>query len=94
MERLNKMEKQNETKVKVNGGYLVVSTKSDPGHPGISILYQTEAGDLMDIVGVEVKEENENKDIKVYEYEDPYNEDVTRTFTIHHDDIMRAFSGE
>lgn len=82
---------KNETKVKVNGGFLVVSMMSDPGHPGITILYQTEAGDLMDIVGVEVKEENNNKDIKVYMYEDPYNEDVTNTFTIAHSDIRKAF---
>ena len=78
--------------VEVNGGRLIVMKSADPGNPGISVGYETESGEIIDVVYVEVKSENNNRDIDVYTYEDVTTDEWTRKCTLKHDDIVAAFS--
>jgi hypothetical protein len=78
--------------VKVNGGNLTVMKSADLDHPGICVGYQTEDGDIIDVVYVEVKSKNGNKDIDVYTYEDVTTDEWTKKYTLKHSDIVDAFS--
>ena len=49
-----------------NGGKLVSYVGCDFNNPSISIAYETSKGDQIDIAYVEIKGEDENKDIDVY----------------------------
>ena len=41
---------KNEIRVKVNGGYLVAKRNSDPDYDGICIVFETNDGDIIDVV--------------------------------------------
>lgn len=83
------MEK-NEIRVKMNGGYLVAGRNADPNYDGIYVVFETDDGTLIDVVLTECKEENNRKKIDVYCYEDVYNEDFTRKYTLDSEEIYKA----
>ena len=80
-------------RVPMNGGYLVASRNSDPNYDGITIVFESNDGDIVDIAVAECKKENGRKLIDVYTYEDVYCEDVTRKYTINSDEISKAMYG-
>ena len=82
-----------EIRVKVNGGYLVAGRNPDPDYDGIYIVFETDEGDIIDIVLTEVKAEHNKKKIDVYCYENVHNEDFTRKYTIDTDEAYRALNG-
>ena len=54
----------NEIRVKVNGGYLVAKRNPDPNYDGICIVFETDDGDIIDVVLTECKAENDKKKIR------------------------------
>ena len=83
----------NEIRVKVNGGYLVAGRNIDPDYDGIYIVFETDDGDLVDIVLTEAKSEYNKEKIDVYCYEDEYDDDFTRKYTLDSKKIYRALNG-
>ena len=77
-------------RVKVDGGYLVAERNMDLSYDGINVVYETDKGDIVDIVLVESPNETERKVTNVYTYEDEYDEDFTRKYVIKHDHIHKA----
>lgn len=77
-------------RVKVDGGYLVAQRNMDPSYDGISVVFETDKGDIVDIVLVESPNETERKVTYIYTYEDEYDEDFTRKYVIKHDHIHKA----
>lgn len=80
----------NEIRVKMNGGYLVAGRNADPNYDGIYVVFETDDGVVIDVVLTECKEENDRKKIDVYCYEDVYNEDFTRKYTLDSEEIYKA----
>lgn len=80
----------NEIRVKMNGGYLVAGRNTDPNYDGIYVVFETDDGTVIDVVLTECKEENDRKKIDVYCYEDVYNEDFTRKYTLDSEEIYKA----
>lgn len=87
------MEK-NEIRVPVQGGYLVAGRNPDLDYDGIYIVFETTTGDIVDIVNVESKRENDYSRTDVYCYEDVDMEDYTRKYLISHRDIYLALQKE
>ena len=85
---------KNEIRVKVNGGYLVAGRNSDPNYDGIYVVFETNDGDIIDVVLTECKTENEKKRIDVYCYEDPYTEEFTKAYSIDNDEFYKALNQE
>lgn len=85
--------KNKEIRVKVNGGYLVAERNPDPDYDGITILFETNDGDIVDIVLTECKAEDNKKKINVYCYEDVRTEDYTKKYIIDNEEIQKAISG-
>ena len=81
-----------EIRVKVNGGYLLAGVNPDPDYAGIYVTFETDEGDLVDIVLTECKSKNNNV-IDVYCYEDVYTEDWTSKFKLSIPEINRAING-
>lgn len=86
------MNKDKEIRVKVDGGYLVAMRNEDPDFDGISIIFETDNGDIVDVVLIECKEENDRKKIDVYCYEEVHTEDWTSKFTLATSEITEATS--
>ncbi len=80
----------NKIRVKVNGGYLVAGRNPDPDYDGIYIVFETNNGDIVDIVLTEAKAEYNKEKIDVYCYEDVYTEDFTRKYTLDNKEIYKA----
>lgn len=80
----------NEIRVKMNGGYLVAGRNMDPDYDGIYVVFETDEGTIIDVVLTECKAENDKKKIDVYCYEDVYNEDFTRKYTLDSEEIYKA----
>lgn len=78
-------------RVPVKGGYIVAERNPDSDYDGITVYFETTDGDIMDIVLVESKRENEYDKTDVYCYEDVFNEDWTRKYSIDHEEIYEAF---
>lgn len=81
-------------RVKVDGGYLVAQRNADPDYDGISVMFETDERDIIDIVLIESPNDTERKITNVYTYEDVYQEDFTKKYVIKHDDIYRALYEE
>ena len=79
----------NEIRVPVKGGYLVASRNIDPDYDGINIYFETDNGDMIDIVLTECKAEKNQKVIDVYCYEDVTSEDWTRKYIIDSEEIKK-----
>ena len=73
----------------VHGGYLIAEKNPDSSSSGISILFKAENGCLIDLITAECKAENNNKIIDVYCYEDVYDEDYTRKFSLNNEEMIR-----
>ena len=80
----------NEIRIKVNGGYLVAGRNADPDYDGIYIVFETDHGDVIDVVLTECKAENDKSKVDVYCYEDVYTEDFTRKYTLDNKEIYKA----
>lgn len=83
---------KNEIRVKVNGGYLIAGRNCDPNYGGIYIVFETDNGDVIDVVVAE-SAVNDEKKINVYAYEDVYTEDYTRKYTLDVEEIYKAIDG-
>lgn len=83
----------NEIRVKVNGGCLVAGRNPDPDYDGIYVVFETDNGDIIDIVLTECKAENNRSKIDVYCYEDVYTEDFTRKYTLDNNEVYKALNG-
>ena len=81
-----------EIRVKMNGGYLVAGRNVDSNYDGIYVVFETDDGTVIDVVLTECKEENDRKKIDVYCYEDVYNEDFTRKYTLDSEEIYIALN--
>lgn len=81
---------KNEIRVKVNGGYLVAERNADPNYDGIYIVFETDDGDIIDVVSTGC---NTQKQIDVYSYEDVYDEGYTRKHTLDIAEIYNAING-
>ena len=82
-----------EIRVKVNGGYLVAGRNSDPDYDGIYIVFETDDGDIVDVVLTECTAKNDYKKIDVYCYEDVHTEDWTRKYKLSIPEIDMAING-
>lgn len=80
----------NTIRVKMDGGYLVAGRNPDPDYDGIYIVFETDDGDIIDVVLTECKAQNDYKKIDVYCYEDVCTEDFTRKYTIDSKEIYKA----
>ena len=81
---------QNEIRVQVNGGYLIARRNPDLDYDGIYVVFETDDGDVVDIVATEAKSEYNKELIDVYCYEDVYMEDYTRKYTLNSKEIYKA----
>ena len=88
------MNENMQIRVPMAGGFLVAERNGDPDHDGISIMFETTDGTLIDITCVECKSEFNRTKIDVYNYEDAYDEDMTRKYTIDVHDIYNAIGEE
>ena len=80
-----------EIRVKVNGGYLIAGRNPDPDYDGIYIEFETDNGDIVDVVVAECTAQGDYKKINVYTYEDEWTEDWTRKYTLDIQEINKAF---
>lgn len=79
-------------KVKVNGGYIVAGRSTDQNNDGIYIAFETDGGDIIDMVLTEAKAEYNKEKVEVYCYENVYHKDFTRKFTIDIKEIYKALN--
>ena len=67
----------NQIRVPMNGGFLIAERNGDTtDYDGITIMFETADGDLIDVVTAECKSQFNRTKIDVYTYEDAYDEDV------------------
>ena len=83
----------NELRVKVNGGYLVAGRNSNPDYDGIYIVFETDEGDIVDVVLTEAKSEYNKEKIDVYCYENVYTDEFTKKYTLDSKEIYYALNG-
>lgn len=79
-----------EIRVKMNGGYLVAQQNPDPNYDGISVFFESDDGQIIDVAIVECKEENGRNNIDAYLYENVFTDEWTKKFTLKGDDIRQA----
>ena len=84
---------KNEIRVKVDGGYLVSGRNEDPNYD-IYVCFESDSGDVIDIVLAEAKSENNKEIIDIYSYEDISSEQWTSKFSIKTKDIKEAMYDE
>ena len=90
------MSNNNEIRVKVNGGYLVAGknqSMEDNNYNGIYIIFETNDGDIIDVVSTEYNTENGKSNIDVYNFEDVYTENYTKKHTLSIAEIYEALNG-
>lgn len=71
---------------------LLQEKNADPYYDGIYIVFETDDGDIIDVVLTEAKAEYNKEKIDVYCYENVYNEDFTRKFTLDNKEIYKALN--
>lgn len=81
---------RHEIRVKMDGGYLVAGRNQDPDYDGIYVVFETDDGDIIDVVTTECTAQNDYKKIDVYTYENVYDEDCTRKYTLDVKEIYKA----
>lgn len=85
----------NQIRVPMNGGFLIAERNGDTtDYDGITIMFETADGDIIDVVCAECKSEFNRTKIDVYTYEDAYDEDVTNKYTLDVHDIYKAIGEE
>ena len=75
-----------------NNVNLVAGRNANPDYDGIYIVFETDHGDIIDVVLTEAKTEYNKEKIDVYCYEDVYTEDFTRKYTLDSKEIYKALS--
>lgn len=88
--------KNNEIRIKVSGGYLIAGKNHsmvDDSYNGIYIIFETDNGDIIDIVSTECRTENGKSSIDVYNFENVYTEDYTKKHTLSIAEIYDALNG-
>lgn len=88
------MNNKEEIRVPVRGGYLVATRNPEPDYDGITIVFETSDGDVIDIVMTECKAENDFNQTDVYCFENVLEDEVTRKFTIDHEEVYEVFGGK
>ena len=81
----------NEFRIPLISGTLIVSENPDPDYSGASILFETANGNTVDIALVECRKEDNWEKIHTFVYADVCNEDFTNKFTINVDNIDDFF---
>lgn len=85
---------EQQIRVKVEGGFLVAERNPDPDYNGITLFFETDNGDFVDLALAECKAEDGYKKTQIYMYEDVWDEDYTRKFSIDHEELCRAISDQ
>jgi len=81
-----------EIRIKVNGGFLVATRNCDTNNDGITVTFETEDNDIIDIVDVKCEDVTTREKIKVRCYEDVYDEDFTKEYTIDTNEAIKALN--
>jgi len=81
---------ESEIRVKMDGGYLVASRNPSREYDGVSITFETDSGDIIDVVNAECKAEDNFKKIDVYAYEDVWVEDFTNKYSLSVNEIYKV----
>ena len=76
-------------KVKVNNGYLVATSYPYTEWSGITVYFETDGGDIIDLVSIENTAESGCDKIHTYVFGDVFDEDFTHKFVIKHDEIKK-----
>lgn len=82
--------KEGTIRVPVNGGFLVAGKNADDDYDGIYIVFETDDGDIIDIVTTECRKSELKRKIHIYSYLDVYSDDYTSKSTIDIDKIYDA----
>ena len=77
-------------RVPVNGGFLIAGRNESPDCDGIDIMFETNDGDIIDIVTAECRKDVNKRKIHIYPYLDVYSDDYTSKSTIDIDKIYDA----
>ena len=83
--------RDNQTRIKPPAGELVAEESPNLQHPGICVYLELENGDILDIALMEYHKEDEKSSIEVYDYEDVWSEDWTKTYSIDMSEVKKAF---
>jgi hypothetical protein len=77
-----------ELRIPVHDGTLVVGACTDPNNPGAYMGYETECKNYIDLFVAETKENEE--DLTLYTFTDPYSEEYSDKHVMDYDDIRFA----
>lgn len=82
--------KEGTIRVPINGGFLVAGKNADDDYDGIYICFETDDGDIIDIVTTECRKSELKRKIHIYAYLDVYSDYYTSKRTIDIDKIYDA----
>lgn len=82
--------KNSEIRIRVDGGFLVSHRNEDPDYDGVYICFESDDGDVTNIVFAETNPRNNNKVIDVYSYADIHSKESTSAFSIKTEDFNEA----
>lgn len=77
-------------RVPVNGGFLLAGRNEGTDCDGIYIMFETDDGDIIDIVTTECRKDTNKRKINIYSYLDVYSDYYTSQSTIDIDKIYDA----
>ena len=83
--------RDNQARIKIPGGELVVEESSDPEHSGICVYLELDSGDIMDLALMEHHNQDGKSTIEIYGYEDVWNEAWTQKYSIDISEAKKAF---
>lgn len=82
--------KEGTIRVPVNGGFLLAGKNADDDYDGIYIAFETDNGDIIDIITTECRKSELKRKIHIYAYLDVYSDYYTSKRTIDIDKIYDA----
>ena len=85
--------KEGTIRVRVNGGFLIANRNASLDGDGICIMFETNDGDIIDIVTAECRKSELKRKIHIYSYMDVYSDDYTSKSIIDIDKIYDALNG-
>lgn len=74
--------------IKSKDSKLCAMVNKDPLYPGISVYYENEDGDLIDVVQAEINPETQ--DVSIYVYGNVFQEDYTQKIILAQEDIVKS----
>ena len=77
-------------RVPVNGGFLIADRNASPDCDGICIMFETNDGDIIEIITTECRKDTNKRKINIYSYLDVYSDYYTSKSTIDIDKIYDA----